>query len=318
MHKPLFEADFLKGFQMTFELTDSLIDDILFSMENQDAKWQVRAPDGALVNAEDISGKSKAQSEEYYDIPEWTSADGYNLMETFTNSIRMPRAREDLRRILQAGRGVFRNFKTTVKLYPQIERKWYLFKNESMKKRVVEWYNTLRDSWGLEQLEYNPREETEDLVQTDFVFSEYNPQKDGGDIRTIASFLAKDYEAQFDPLLAQAVTDIWQNLSHFSAAEAKLGFVCRSQTDEFIGCLLVSFCPSSAKKAVMLTDFFVLPNFRGMGIAEALLQKCKPYLEQRGIQWILLANATIPDFMQPLLQRFGFEQQGAGGLVATI
>lgn len=306
---------------MTFELADSLIDEILYSMENQDAELVVDAQEGSVlpvdgecVSSDDLDGDT---DERYYSLPEWTSGDGFELLRDFTNNLHSPLAREDLRRAIQGGRGVFRRFKDIIRSYPEVERKFFVFKENRMKARVVEWYNRLRESWGMERLAFSESdalEETEELVLNDFMFRAYDSVKDGNDIGRCSDLLAEEYARQFSLELGDAVAELWRRLSSAQGRGEKFGFVCRSQSDEFTGCLLFSFCPPSAKTTVALTDFFVLQDYRGLGIGEELLSKCLPMLKGRGIQWILISNTIIPDAMGQLLERFGFRRLGSGYL----
>lgn len=298
---------------MIFELTDSLEHDILFSMEDQETRRAVDAAGGMLVPADSVA----VDEENYYALPEWTSGDGYTLLKDFTNNLYTPLAREDLKRVLIGGRGVFRNFKNVLKSYPAVERRWHYYKDACMKKRLMEWYNTLRESWGFERLavlDGEELEETEELVQDDFIFRAYDSVKDRDDIARGVVTVAEEYRTQFPCEVGDAVAYMWQEQSAHAAAEQKYGFVCRSQSDEFTGCIMVSFCPSSARKTVALTDFFVLQNYRGLGIGKELLSECLAGLKGRGVQWVLITNTIVPDSMESLLSQWGFKKLGSGFL----
>ena len=307
---------------MTFELGDSLLDGIMYSMEDQEAEMVVDAREGCVLPVDGDQGPSgddvaDDSEERYYDLPEWTSSDGFELLRDFTNSLHSPLAREDLKRALNGGRGVFRRFKDAIKFYPEVERKFFVFKENRMKARVVEWYNGLRESWGMEKLEFSTGdalEETEELVLNDFVFREYDPVKDGDDISRGSDFVAEEYARQFSQELGEAVAEMWRGLSGAWGREEKFGSVCRSHDDEFTGCLLFSFCPPTARTTVALTDFFVLQDYRGLGIGEELLSKSLPMLKGRGIQWVLISNTIVPEPMERLLERFGFDRLGSGYL----
>jgi GNAT superfamily N-acetyltransferase len=307
---------------MTFELGDSLLEEIIYSMEDQDTEMIVDAEEACVLPVDGDVGPSwddvgDDDSERYYDLPEWTSSDGFELLRDFTNSLHSPLAREDLKRALNGGRGVFRRFKDVIRSYPEVERKFFVFKENRMKARVVEWYNGLRESWGMEKLEFSESdalEETEELVLNDFVFREYDPAKDGGDISRGSDFVAEEYARQFSQELGEAVAEMWRGLSGAWGREEKFGSVCRSHDDEFTGCLLFSFCPPTARTTVALTDFFVLQDYRGLGIGEELLSKSLPMLKGRGIQWVLISNTIVPEPMERLLERFGFDRLGSGYL----
>ena len=92
---------------MTFELTDSLADDILFAMEDQQTARVVDAEHGTVVSSESVN----VDEVNFYALPVWSSGDGYSVLQEFTNNLHAPLAREELRRVLTGGRGVFRKFK---------------------------------------------------------------------------------------------------------------------------------------------------------------------------------------------------------------
>ncbi len=299
---------------MVFELTDALAEAILFAMEDQDTAHAVDASRGCLVEAASVSVDENL----FYALPEWQSGDGYALLSEFTNKLHSPLAREDLKRVLSGGRGVFRKFKDVLKSYPEVERKWHFFKDVQMKKRLNEWYNVLRESWGLEKLAVSADEdadETGDLLENDFIFRDYDEARDADSARHGSALVGQEYQTQFPDGVGGALTVLWQRQSDSAAAKEKHGFVCHTSGEEFAGCILVSLCPSSAGKTVVITDFFVLQNYRGLGIGKSLLTKCLSDLKRRDIHWLLIANTIIPEPMESLLERLGFERLGSGYLV---
>ncbi|MBQ7159749.1 MAG: GNAT family N-acetyltransferase, partial [Treponema sp.] len=92
---------------MIFELTDSIAQSIIFAMENQGETFVLDAKTGAVVPAENQS----ADEDVIYSLPRWDSHDGFELLESFVSNLHAPKAKADLKHVLIAGRGVFRNFK---------------------------------------------------------------------------------------------------------------------------------------------------------------------------------------------------------------
>ena len=210
---------------------------------------------------------------------------------------------------------VCRNFKNVLKQYPEVERRWHFYKNKKMRERMNAWYNELRETWGLERLENADIEDLEYLVQNDFMFRQYDSIEDGDVVLKEAESVAQEYVLQFPGELGLAVADLWIRQSSSYDKNSKFGYVSHSLSNEFAGCILFSCCPLSAKKTVLLTDFFVIKNFRGLGIGQELLRKGLSGLREQGIQWVLLANTVIPKTMEPLLFRMGFERLGSGFMV---
>jgi hypothetical protein len=167
---------------MQFELTEALIDDILFSMEDQEGEFYLDTLEGIVaggLEGPDVFGEEDGGGENdgrYIDLPEWDSASGFRLMERFAAGFRNPLVREELTSALGHGKGVFRAFKNTLSRYPETEKLWFAFKEREMKREIIMWYNGLREEWGLEKIGMEP-EETGDLVLEDFRFRPFRAEQ---------------------------------------------------------------------------------------------------------------------------------------------
>ena len=291
---------------MTFELTDSLTDEIVFAMENQTQEFCVDAVQKKVLPLDEAGALDE---ENFYALPVWDSADGFSLREDFVNKLHSPFARADLKRVLAGGRGVFRNFKKVLKEYPEVEKQWSFFKNKAMKLCIIKWYNSLRESWGLEKQELL-EEETQELVESDFVFSLYDPLKDDGDIRVGKDFLSDGIKEQYGGSLGEAVDYLFRRQTDFF--KEKAGLVCRSQDGDFAGCILYSACPYDVEKTAALAEFFIVEQYRGLGIGKELLLKCAGGLKKEGFRWILVSNILLPEGLEYLLEQSGFKRCGSG------
>lgn len=156
---------------MQFELTEALVDEILFSMEDQNGEFLLDTLEGILVNVEDeeFNEIEADETERYLSLPEWGPTDGFRLMERFITALHNPLMREELSAALDRGKGVFRAFKDAVARHPEIEQFWFRFKDHEMKREIIRWYNALRESWGMEQIGGEP-EDIAGLVLEDFRF----------------------------------------------------------------------------------------------------------------------------------------------------
>ena len=274
---------------MVFDLTDSLAEAVLFAMENQEHDFVLDAASGMVISADEKS----ADEETVYTLPDWDSHDGYELLESFVSGLHAPQAKADLRNVLIAGRGVFRNFKNVIRQYPEVERKWHFYKAKQMRLRLMEWYNALRESWGLEALS-DEIEEFDDLIEEDFVFRAYNPAQDKDCVALGADAVFTEFEKSAEGELGQAFAAMWRD--SFAQGRDESGFVCRTLSDDFAGCLLISPFPSCATKTVQVTALFVNQNYRGLGIARALLLFCMTHVRERGIRWIIITR--IPQILE--------------------
>ncbi|RKX76368.1 MAG: hypothetical protein DRP87_12070, partial [Spirochaetes bacterium] len=156
---------------MKFKITPEIIDLIIFGMENQSEEMVFDTHTFELVPATEIEPDAETDEERYLPLPEWNSTMGFQLMERFVAGLKNPLMREELRRALSTGRGVFRNFKNVIKQRMDIERLWFSFKERELKKLVLEWYNSYCEAWGLKKVSPEPEEEgeeTEELILSDF------------------------------------------------------------------------------------------------------------------------------------------------------
>lgn len=289
---------------MQFKLTEALLSAVIQALENQEEKFLVDSSVGTLVRAADYS----ADEERFYSLPEWTSAEGFELMEGFVRDLHNPLARESLLQVLHSGRGVFRNFKNELKNYPVIEKRWNLYKNKKMALFVDDWYNALCEVWGLEKLDVEP-EDNEFVLLDDFTFSLYE-KEDSGFISTVLA-TAGDYESGCPYEIESAMRELWLKWFESFAPQSKIGFVARTLSNEFAGCIVVSPVSERNEDTVVLTAFYVPEKFRGLGIGTELLERCLSDLRSRRKKWVLLTYTVVPESLESLLLRSGFQKTGS-------
>lgn len=315
---------------MKFTLEEQAIDDIIFAMEDQSNTYVLDSHEGTLLlvsednfsEAEDscVSEKVLSQqdndgTERYFELPSWTSDDGFKIIEKFTNNLKSPQVHRELKKVLACGRGVFRNFKNTLRKYPEVERRYNVFKDETMKRHVILWYNSLREEWGLEGLavaETDFTAEMEDLLYTDFEFGAFTESKDKTEIAEGEKTILQEYSSNLDKSLANALAYIYSSNLKNVSAEKKAGFVCRTINDDFAGTLLFANCPSQSEEAVLITDFFVKSEYRGLGIAKELVKLSINFLKNQKTKFMLVAQTIIPESLENILKQNHFERWEAG------
>lgn len=292
---------------MVFLLTASLSEKIVRAMENQEEKFLLCAENLTLVSAK----TANVDDENYYSLPEWNSSSGFELREDFVASLQNPMAHDKLQAVLHSGRGVFRNFKDELKKNPVIERQWHIFKNKKMLEKVGDWYNGLREIWGLEKLDLAP-EDNEYILLDDFTFIPYT-KSDSQIICGIAD-TADDFEGNLPSRVKDAVHELWRRNFLFGDSLSQTGFICNTLSNEFAGCITAAPVSKRTEKIMILTSFFVPEKFRGLGIGTELLNKCLSDLKTLKKEGILLLNTIISDSMESLLLNSGFRKVGSGYL----
>jgi len=288
---------------MEFSLTDELVEQIISAMDNQETDFVMDAKNGSLVEAASV----KVDDDNYYGLPEWTAANGFELREAFVNQLHIPAAKKELKEVLHSGRGVFKNFRNVLKNYPDADKRWHIFKHKFMSARINDWYNTLREVWGLEQIDYFS-ETDEDLVHDDFSFVEYKASENQQEVLFNTDAFLTDESVDLPKDLREAYYALLADRFRAYDAESQLGFVCRSQAEEFAGCITASVMTGKQEKTMVMTSFFVPETFRGLGIGTELINMLFQKLRACGKKMILLPNIFIPEFFEPFLIRRGFKK----------
>ena len=92
-----------------------------------------------VIDAEAVLSDEKRR---FVEIPKISSHEAYEFMEEFVSNIKDERIRDRLFRAIQ-GKGAFRRFKDTISEWPDLEKRWYEYKDESIKKEVLDWLETI-------------------------------------------------------------------------------------------------------------------------------------------------------------------------------
>jgi GNAT superfamily N-acetyltransferase len=260
---------------MRFELTEALIDDILFSMEDQEGEFLIDTVEGIVIGGiegpEYDENYSEYDNDRYIDLPDWDSSDGFRLMERFAAGFRNPLIRNELSAALGNGRGVFRAYKNVLGRYPEAEKLWFAFKEKEMKREIIIWYNGLREEWGLEKIGTEP-EETGDLVLEDFRFRPF--RKDDLDkAGELHSCCLEEYKKMIVERGAKNPVEVLLRESQAFQHSKDLLFggdpaICaETGGGEFAG-YISGFIKDSE---LYVQSLEVKAEYRGLGIGEALL-----------------------------------------------
>ena len=299
---------------MMFSLSQEIIHQIMFALEDQNTTYVLDTNSGRLEDLASFLDDELPAG--YVELPQWEPANGFRMMERCVAVVRNTTLQRQLRSVLFSGKGVFKNFKTLLKSHPQGEKQWFAFREEEMTRYITQWYTQLREVYGLEQLGEEP-EDNEELLQDDFIFREYDPTKDEEKLLLAANSFMSEREAQWPGEIGLALSSLWQEKKAKGDKENFLSLVAETVGGEFAGCLEATLYPSYVKETVLLTSFFVLEQYRGLGIGKTLLEQGVLQLQEKGIRWIILADLVIPVFLQTCLTRIGFVSSGGGYIFDT-
>jgi ribosomal protein S18 acetylase RimI-like enzyme len=269
------------------ELTDALIEDILFCMEDQNGAFMLDREEGALVNAEAAFG---AEGDRYIPIPAWGSADGFHLMERFASGCRNELARTALHASLNQGKGVFRAFKRAAAQFPETEKLWFAFKKREMRRRVADWYNALCEDWNMEKVGVEP-EEDEGLF-FDFVFRPY---------------------AESDVSAARALLDKRGGNERQYAGD-QMGepmFVAETAAHDMAGFIAVKrktvVCAGHSETHLYICNVEVAPEYRGLGIGSELCGRLLKWCADTGVSKVFIDLPAESEGFSRFLYRSAFK-----------
>lgn len=284
---------------MQFDLTEALIDQLLFSMEDQEHDHVLDVRGNLVISSDEIT--QDPESGPYIPIPEWSSADGFQLMEKFAAGLRNPIVRDELSTALDRGKGVFRAFKDVLNNRPEVERLWFNHKEREMRRQILNWYNALREEWGLERLGEEP-EETADLLLEDFRFKNASSE-DLKEARKLHELCLNEF------LMAGDGTDSEQTPEAVIKERADSwvfpGDICiiaETGRGDFAGYLNAVKDGTTAH----IVALEIHAEFRGLGIGEALIQKFIDQVTQEDISAVLLRLPSISEGFSRVLLRSGF------------
>ena len=295
---------------MQFELSDEIINQIIFSMEDQNGRYVFDSENNTLTAASDVPD---GDPDRYYALPVWDSVDGFKMMERFVASLRNPPVKERLRAVLFAGKGVFRGFKDVLKGSPEVENLWFAFKEKALKREIIGWYNTLCDSWGAEKIGAEP-EETDELVCSDFTFCEEPDASDEAFVQNARTLSEKELKEMYDAEPAEAFSLLDRVPGMLAGKGSFFTLTVRTAEGECAGFIRASPIPEGARKTVIVTDFFIFPAWRGLGIGKSLFARCMDTLKAKGIKHVFVLSVHIPVFFEQVMLRSGFRRISAGFL----
>jgi GNAT superfamily N-acetyltransferase len=309
---------------MEFTLTDALLDDIQFYMENQTDTFFVDSVENAVVSMAEIENgptsfnsddpddfeDDSADADRYYELPQWGPVEGFRLMEHFTGSLHNPPAKEELHRVLDCGRGVFRNFKNVLQKHPGVEELWYAFKDTEMKQVIRDWYDNLRTAWGLEKLGSEP-EETDDVLKDDFIFSDRSSLSAESILQSANEEMLNELENRFEKPLGRTAVALWKNLQSLCTEQNSITITAETLAGDFAGCIQTCSVPPSCPDTHIITLLYVKPEFRGLGIARELINRSSAAQIKAGAVLTVCTNTIVPEHFISVLRKTGFKDCGS-------
>jgi ribosomal protein S18 acetylase RimI-like enzyme len=279
---------------MRFELSETLINDILFAMEDQAQEFLLDTHEGILIPRDilfeviDLDGGDR-----YIPLPEWDAADGFRLMERFAGGCKNQPVQDQLRGALRQGKGSFRAFKEALKDRPETEQQWFNFKEKELRRRLNDWYTSLRETWSLGRTGMQAKAAGSPPL-ANFTF---RPSTEAD----------REAAARLHRLCAGGKPDI---LAADEAAllTSPLSFTAETRCGEFAGYITAR----QKGEGLYISALEVIPQYRRLGIGSALLEALLETTRQRPrdrgkASWIYLELPVEFERFSRVLSQRGFQ-----------
>lgn len=261
-----------------YELTEGILDRVVYGMENQRENLRLDPTTGALKT-------KKAGDENLIPLPPWGPNEGYRLREQFAAALPNQAVSKKLQEILASGSGVFRRFKSTLAERPELKRIWENYKTREMRKIAVSWLNRWYDSQTLEELDEESEEfeEWDDIPLSNFAVRNAR-QTDMDELRILSQNVAEGEE--------QCNRNI-ENILVAEAPERKLTGFSRLLKD-------------SSEKAEAVFSVYVKPEYRGLGIERMLAERSLGIAKAHSIEKLSINIPSTQTALNSWLEHNGF------------
>ena len=299
---------------MSDELSDEVVDQIVFGMENQEESYYFDREKKVLIRAVELSEEEKQEAENrFVPLPEWRPVDGFHMMEQFTASLRNPIYREELRETLKGGRGVFRRFKDLLRKYEPLEKLWFTFKEREMRRVVRRWYAGITEAEEFERLGEEP-EETEQLLLSDLTIEEREET-------------AEERDEKIERSLEEALYDVSSELQELTidnevaacystpgyTIEARIPSGTHDDTadnadNEIAGTVGGEIFSADGGDIFKLLYLYVAPAYRGMGLSRLLLDRVSDTAKRLEAKELVVDVPSGSAFIERELRERGFSE----------
>lgn len=288
-----------------FELNDSIIDAIVFAMEDQEGCRLIDSESGSVLMASETGGADAR----LVSPPTWSSREGYRLMENFVRTVRNPGARHELSTALNRGRGVFKAFKEALAASPELEKAFHDHKFRAMKTVIRSWYDDLREIRGLERLGPEP-DELEDLIIDDFGIEIGGPERCAAQIAQLA-LAAQDEALEVLPeVLALREAEI---VGAFLGSQDWRGAWIEDGENGAIAAAAARLEGTVARSFGRVFFVYVMPEFRRAGMGTSLVKALEQSFRREGMELLVLDSGYLPREFGEALEGEGLKAYGARG-----
>ena len=261
-------------------------------MENQKERLFLDLDDGLL--------KPDTGEGNLIPLPQWSSAQGYQLMDSFIAVLPNALLASRLRDALQSGQGVFRRFKTILSEHPLCEQLWRQFKTKFLRSRALEWLSRWSEALELDGIAPEP-DDWEEVPLLEFTLQ----NACDADMPTLRQW---DTEAQIERYSALSTSE------RDAAVERERGgmsmlpqeiLTALSPDGDLTG---FAWMPIRDREAWLL-QVYVPPAWRGLGLGRLLCERSIADARRQDVKRIGVFITETGRNLEGWLKRSGFQRE---------
>jgi len=278
----------------TFELTETILERIIFAMEDQTKSRFIDLRTGELVIRPE--GELPAN---FAPPPTWTPAEGFRLMETFCSRLKNLELKRALLKALSHGKGVFKAFRQVLSEYPQEDLQFREYKNAVLRRYIESWMDDMREALGLSRLGPEP-EEYEELLDEEFSVEHCTMADSPFDM---AALVEKARADSIDWLPAAAALLEKSEVIDFMEARRADSFIyyITEAGGSPIAAAAGAVVQVEGRSLGIVRFLYVTKDFRELGLEFRILDRVNACYSKKGVEHLLARSLFLrPEFAELL------------------
>lgn len=292
----VYNGGMLNG-EPTFELTETILERIIFAMEDQTKSRLIDLRTGELVTRPE--GELPAN---LAPPPSWTPADGFRLMENFCGRLKNLELKRALLKALSHGKGVFKAFRQVLSEYPQEDLQFREYKNAVLRRFIESWMDDMREALGLSRLGPEP-EEYEELLDEEFSVEHCAMEESPLDLAALVEEARTD---SLDWLPAAAALLEKSEVLDFMEARRANSFIyyITEAGGSPIAAAAGAVVQVEGRSLGIVRFLYVTKDFRELGLEFRILDRIRVHYDKKGVEHLLVRGLFLrPEFTELMAAR---------------
>jgi len=286
-----------------FQLTDAVLERIIFAMENQSNEMLIDLETGDCVTAAD-------PSERYVRPPAWDSRRGFAILEAFAATVTSPpELKLALNAALRRGKGVFKAFRQALSTDEALFRRFQDFKLRTMRPVVEAWLDSLLEQQKLEKLKEEP-EDISDIVASEVEFNVLPIKEIPFSLDVFLSAYAEERFASVPSLLRAWRVSTLRDKMQSSEDSTFVSFATVDGTHPLVfGIFMLQLF--QGRPLCTLEGVFESKESAMLSLEWPLIDVISSYVSQRGTNVMMLEGPLFPSPIPEEAAAHGFVQSGS-------